>query len=173
MVRRVNKISECSLMYLMAVHSETSAALIMFLPKISLFWFPSVVLYSTDFMCGWSKDWLIVSVPVVCAEHHIPVRLTAVPPPQQCGLCGMLFLSLLTLLFASCRTGSAIYLQNWIDTGDGLEVGQGPGVCCVLDWWCQPIEGRLYAVIAYEDQPGHGTSRVEGTHHDWNGPFFG
>ena len=37
----------------------------------------------------------------------------------------MLLLSLLTLLFASCRTGSAIYLQNWIDTGDGLEVGRG------------------------------------------------
>ena len=52
-------------------------------------------------------------------------RLTVVPPPQQCGLCGMLLLSLLMLLFASCRTGSAIYLQNWIDTGDGLEVGRG------------------------------------------------
>ena len=71
----------------------------------------------------WLRRWLLVS-PVVCAAHPSD-RLTVVPSPQQCGLCGMLFLSLLTLLYASCRTGSAAYLQNWIDAGDGLEVGRG------------------------------------------------
>ena len=36
----------------------------------------------------------------------------------------MLLLSLLTLMSATCRTGSALYLQNWIDAGDGFQVGQ-------------------------------------------------
>ena len=72
----------------------------------------------------WLRRWLHAS-PVVRTARPISDRLTVVPPPQQCGLCGMLFLSLLTLLYASCRTGSAAYLQNWIDAGDGLEVGRG------------------------------------------------
>ncbi|KAF0311378.1 Multidrug resistance-associated protein 5 [Amphibalanus amphitrite] len=39
---------------------------------------------------------------------------------ELCGLCGMVLLSLLLLMYGSCRTGSAVYLQYWIDAGDGL-----------------------------------------------------
>ncbi|XP_043227096.1 multidrug resistance-associated protein 5-like [Amphibalanus amphitrite] len=39
---------------------------------------------------------------------------------KLCGLCGMVLLSLLLLMYGSCRTGSAVYLQYWIDAGDGL-----------------------------------------------------
>ena len=52
----------------------------------------------------------------------------------------MLLLSLLTLMSATCRTGSALYLQNWIDAGDGFQVGQSScgGASDTIGRFCFP-----------------------------------
>ncbi|XP_037080885.1 uncharacterized protein LOC119101611 [Pollicipes pollicipes] len=50
---------------------------------------------------------------------------------QYCGVCGMLLVTFLTVLFACCRTGSGLYLQYWIDAGDGRKFAAVTGQLCV------------------------------------------